>query len=523
MPSESKKKPRRGSRERLRKARAEGSTSSITAIGPGLAGGSYKPFTPAELKQLHEASLHILEHFGISEPTDAWRERIVAAGGWMNEHERLCFPPALVEDTIAKAARNFVLPGREEKHDLDLSGTKTYYASSTAAIRILDPETGEYRHTTLKDLYDMVRLADALENVHFVQRPLIARDVADDVELDVNTAYLTTAATTKPIITTVFQPETLKKMVALYDLSVGGDGSGDAYRKRPFASTTCSVVVSPLRFSQESLKVADMAVQLGMPLKVSTVPQAGATGPVTLAGTIALGNAETLAGFVALNLLKPGHPLLFGNWPFVSDLRTGSFAGGGGEMALLMSGAAQLGKFYDLPTTVAAGMTSSKVPDAQSGWEKGYLSTLSGLAGANMIMMTMGGLADNVVYSPEALVLDEAMLSGVLRSVRGIEVSEQTIALDSIERAIHGSGHFLDDSLTLDLMETEFVYPSLADRQSVDAWQETGSQDIQARAREVMRRILNEHFPQHISETNDARIRDHLDILLPREQMQPGQ
>ena len=303
----------RGTRERLRRERLDGVALATPPIGPGLVGGAYRPFTDGDLRRLHEASLHILEHFGISEPIDAWRERVVEAGGWMTERGRLCFPPALVEDTVASAARNFTLHGRDPKHDMQLSGSRTYYATSTAAIRMLDLDTGEYRHTTLRDLYDMVRMADALENVHFVQRPLIAREIVDDEALDINTAYATTAATAKPIITTFFKPASLEKAIALYDLSVGGDGDGARFRSRPFASTTCTVVVSPLRFSPESLRVADTAVRNRIPLKVSTVSQAGATGPVSLAGNIALGNAEVLAGYVALNLLRPGCRLLYGN------------------------------------------------------------------------------------------------------------------------------------------------------------------------------------------------------------------
>lgn len=516
------RKRRRGTRERLRRERLEGLAPATPPIGPGLVGGSYRPFTDGDLRRLHEASLHILEHFGISEPIDAWRERVVEAGGWMTEGGRLCFPPALVEDTIAGAARNFTLHGRDPKHDMLLSGSRTYYATSTAAIRMLDLESGEYRHTTLRDLYDMVRMADALDNVHFVQRPLIARDIVDDEALDINTAYATTAATAKPIITTFFKSGSLEKAIALYDLSVGGDGDGARFRDRPFASTTCTVVVSPLRFSPESLRVADTAVRNGVPLKVSTVSQAGATGPVSLAGNIALGNAEVLAGYVALNLLRPGCRLLYGNWPFVSDLRTGAFVGGGGEMALQMSGSAQLARHYDLPSTVAAAMTSAKVSDAQSGWEKGYLSTLPALAGANMIMMTMGGLADNVGYSPEALVIDESMLSGVLRSVRGVEVDDRTLAMESIERAIHGDGHFLGDGLTLEMMQSEFVYPKLADRQSIDAWLESGAPDIRGRAREIAREILDRHYPAHIDAADDARIRSRFPILLPPEAMRPA-
>ena len=169
-----------------------------------------------------------------------------------------------------------------------------------------------------------------------------------------------------------------------------------------------------------------------------------------------------------------------------------------------------------------AAMTSAKVSDAQSGWEKGYLSTLPALAGANMIMMTMGGLADNVGYSPEALVIDESMLSGVLRSVRGVEVDDRTLAMESIERAIHGDGHFLGDGLTLEMMQSEFVYPRLADRQSIDAWLENGSPDIRSRAREIAREILARHYPAHIDADDDARIRSRFSIVLPREAMRPA-
>ena len=143
-------------------------------------------------------------------------------------------------------------------------------------------------------------------------------------------------------------------------------------------------------------------------------------------------------------------------------------------------------------------------------------------AGSLRIMMTMGGLADNVGYSPEALVIDESMLSGVLRSVRGIEVDDRTLAMESIERAIHGDGHFLGDGLTLEMMQSEFVYPKLADRQSIDAWLESGSPDIRNRAREIAREILARHYPTHIDAADDARIRARFPIVLPPEAMRPA-
>ena len=491
----------------------------VSTLQPGLMGGRYHPLTEAELKRIHETTLDILETIGVDAPTPEWRDRVVGAGGWMTDDGRLCFPRSLVDDTIAKAARNYVLHGRDKKHDMLISGNRTYFASSSAAIRILDPETGEFRETTLRDLYDMVRLLDSLENVHFIQRPIVARDLNGDFELDLNTAYAATAATTKHITTTIFQPETLRAIVELYDLSVGGSGDGATYRKRPFASITTTIAVSPLRYSEDSCHVADAAALNGVPIKVSTAPQAGATGPASIAGTIALGNAEVLSGFVALNLLKPGCTLFYGNWAFISDLRTGAMVGGGGEMALLASGIAQISRYYDLPNSMVAGISSAKVPDAQYGWEKGYLTALVSQSGVNMVPMAMGGIADNVGFSPEALVIDESMLSGVLRCLKGIEVSDQSLGLDAMRRTVYGAGHFLGDEMTLSNMTTEFIYPEFADRLSIDAWLEAGSPDIRDKARSKVGQILATHYPDHLSDTDDERIRARFEIKLPRELM----
>lgn len=511
--SQAKAPARKGRKKRIN------ASQDVSVLRPGMIGGRYHPLSTGEVERIHKTSLEILETIGIDAPTPEWRKRVVGAGGWVTDEGRLCFPKALVEDTIAKAARNYTLYGRDSKHDMLLSGNRTYFASSTAAIRILDHRTGSYRDSTLRDLYDTVRILDRLDNVHFVQRPIIARDLEGDYALDLNTAYATTAATSKHITTTIFQPETLRAIVELYDMSVGGNGDGATYRKRPFASITTTVAVSPLRYSEDSCHVSDAAVMNGVPLKVSTAPQVGATGPASIAGTIALGNAEVLSGFVALNLLKPGCQLFYGNWAFISDLRTGAMVGGGGEMALLASGIAQLSRYYDLPNSIVAGISSAKIPDAQYGWEKGYLTALGSQAGANMVPMAMGGTADNIGFSQEALVIDDSMLSGVLRCLKGIEVSDQSLGLESIRRTVGGSGHFLGDEMTLSNMKTEFVYPEFADRLSIDAWLEAGSPDIRDKARDKVCRILAEHYPNHISPEDDSRIRERFDIMLPREAM----
>ncbi len=191
-------------------------------------------------------------------------------------------------------------------------------------------------------------------------------------------------------------------------------------------------------------------------------------------------------------------------------------------MALLAAAAAQMANFYDIPSGVAAGISSSKLPDAQSGWEKGYLATLPALAGANMIYETAGILADIIASSQEAFLLDSQMVSGVLRAVRGIEVTDDSLSVEVISDVVHGEGHFLGHEQTLTLMETEYVYPALADRKSIDDWEQSGATDIRQRAREALKEILRTHYPRYVDRAADERIRADFGIHLKREDMEPG-
>jgi trimethylamine---corrinoid protein Co-methyltransferase len=218
----------------------------------------------------------------------------------------------------------------------------------------------------------------------------------------------------------------------------------------------------------------------------------------------------------------PGHPCIFGAWPFVSDLRTGAMSGGSGEQAVLMAACAQMAQFYDLPGGVAAGMTDSKVPDAQSGFEKGYTLALAAQAGGNMIYESAGMHASLLGFCLESLVIDNDMLGSVLRTVRGIEMSEDHLAVETIrEVSTQGPGHFLGHTQTLDLMQKDYIYPDVGDRTSPKEWVEQGSTNVVDKARIRTQEILNGHYPSHIDAAMDARIRQAFPILLPRGNMQP--
>ena len=324
--------------------------------------------------------------------------------GWINERGRLSFPRGLVEDILAVAGRDFVLHGRDPKHDMGISGNRVHYSGSTAAVNVLDIDTGVYRESTLRDVYDIARIEDSLSNMHFVHRPCIARDMPTSEALDVNTAYALMSATSKHLVTSYFEPEHLD----MFDLSLGGEGK---FRDRAFCMIVCAFVVSPLRFAADSCRTLEAAVRRGMPIWAASAGQAGSTSPTALAGALVQGNAECLAALVYANLLSPGHPVIFGNWPFVSDLRSGATCGGG-EMAVMNAGAAQLSHYYDIPVTVGAGIADSKSADIQAGWERGYSTAMAGLAGANVIVGAAGGQAALMGFCMESLVIDDNMLAG---------------------------------------------------------------------------------------------------------------
>jgi len=282
-------------------------------------------------------------------------------------------------------------------------------------------------------------------------------------------------------------------------------------------------VVPPLKFAEDACRCLEAGVRAGMPVLLLAAGQAGATSPAALAGAVVQEVAECLAGLVYVNLIVPGHPAIFGPWPFVSDLRTGAMSGGSGEQALLTAACAQMAHFYDLTGGVPAGMTDSKVPDAQSGYEKGYTEALAGGAGANMVYEAAGMHASLLGCCLESYVIDNDMIGGVLRTVRGIEVTEDSLSIEAMrEVCTEGPGHFLGHGQTLDLMQAEYVYPEVGDRTSPKEWIEQGSTDVNQRARAVTERVLTSHYPDHIPAQLDARLRKEFAIKLPRERMQAG-
>ncbi|MEE3287833.1 MAG: trimethylamine methyltransferase family protein, partial [Pseudomonadota bacterium] len=325
---------RMGGRAARRALRAAPIPQDERAVKPGQSSGRYQPLTSAEVERIHRAALEALEQIGIANAISSCRELITGAGGSLTEDGRLLFPRALVEDTIASAARDIVLTAQDPRYDMELSGNRAYFGTAGAAVHIVDPVKKEYRDSTLKDLYDAARIVDAMEHIHFFQRPMVARDVEDPREMDFNTCYVSIVGTSKHVGTSFVAPEHADETIDMLEIVAGGEKK---WRERPFVSCSCCHVVPPLRFAEDACRVLEACVRRGMPILLLAAGQAGATSPAALAGSVVQETAEVLAGLVYVNLLKPGHPAIFGTWPFVSDLRTGAMSGGSGEQAVLMA------------------------------------------------------------------------------------------------------------------------------------------------------------------------------------------
>ena len=503
---------RSGGRAGRHAVRSAPLTEDIKPIRPGMEGGSYKPLTEAGVQRIHEAALEAMEVIGFADAPETGVEILTGAGCIQGDDGRIRFPRSLVEDMLAKAAKEVTLYARDPAQDLHLSGNRVHYGTAGAAVYVVDVENRDYRESTVQDLFDAARITQELDNVHFFQRPMVCRDIEDNFEMDLNTIYASCAGTKKHIGTSIFDPAFVDGCFELLHMIAGGE---DKWRERPFVSNSNCFVVPPMKFATESCRVMEKCIAGGMPVLLLSAGQAGATAPAPIAAAIVQAVAECLAGMVYVNAISPGYPAVFGTWPFVSDLRSGAMSGGSGEQALLTAGCAQMHHFYGLPGGAAAGIADAKLPDMQAGWEQMCSNVMAGLSGLNMVYEAVGMHASLLGFSLESLILGDDLLGQAQRCVRGIEVTEDSVSLDTMkEVCLGGPGHYLGSSQTLNLMQRDYVYPAIADRLSPKEWAEVGKPDLIEQAIKRKRQILDAPRKANIDPVADKEIRKKFRIHL---------
>ncbi len=438
-----------------------------------------------QIQEIHNTSLDILSRTGIVMKNEAGRQLLLEAGAW-ESGERIKIPPLLVMDAIASAPSRIPMHNRLGELTMPLEAGKVFFGSGSDCIFTMDVETGQRRKATAEDVQRIAHLCDGLEQMDFVMSMGNPSDVpAMDVFLHEFIGMI--RGSVKP---NVYTANDRADMEDIYRIACAVAGGEDELREKPFLLHYAEPI-SPLLYNDESVDKLLFCAEKGLPVTYPPSPNTGGGGPITLAGALALGNAECLAGLVLSQLVRPGTPFLYGMNTAALDMKSAIVSYGAPEWAMGMLAWTDIGRWYDLPVWGAAGATDSKVVDAQAGLEAAISIMAAFLTRCNLVH-DVGYIEYGTTSSMEMLVVADEIIRDVRYVMGGVEVSQRTLARETIHRAKPGGG-FLADDHTLDNWRWAQWRPELIDRMRYDRWVQKGRQDMTTRANERARQILAEH------------------------------
>ena len=449
----------------------------------GIRASHYRPLADEQIDQISETALDLLADVGMEVHSEQCLEAFDAAGAEV-DGKSVRIPRRVVGDAIASAPSSVTLYARDEERHLHLEADRVYMGTGGTVLQVLDLD-GEYRDATLRDLADICRLVDALDSIHFIVLPTYPTELPPE-RIDVNRFYTGLRHSRRHIMGGVYTREGIEQVIRMGEIVAGGPA---ALRERPIVSfITC--LISPLKIDQHYGDFLCQVSRAGLPVVISLEPLSGATAPITLAGNLVQWSAEVLGGLVLTQAVREGAPAIVGCVSTIADLRTMGYLSGAVEMGVLNAGGAQLAQFWGLPYYATAGMSDSKLPDAQSGYEKAISLLATALAGANYIHDAAGLLNFTMTASFEQYVIDNEIIGMVERVLRGIEVDRGRLAADAI-RGVGPGGNYLAHEHTLEYMRGEFYHPKVSERDRLDTWLEKGRADARARANGIARGILS--------------------------------
>lgn len=435
---------------------------------------------PPELRdRILTEAFALLENLGVRVQSAAARGLLAAAGARI-EGEVARLPEPLPRAALATVPHEFWLHDAAGRPTVHYGGAAVHFDPGSAAVRVLDPATGEHRAAVTADLVRLVKVAEALPQYDAQSTALVCGDVPAAIA-DLYRLYLVLLHSRKPVVTGAFAVETLSVMADL--LAAAGS---TAEQPRAIFDVCPSPPLTWTEFAAENLMAL---ARRGLPAEIVSMPLAGATAPVTLAGAVVQHAAECLSGITLHQLARPGAPIVWGGAPAVFDMRHGTTPFGAMETAMIDAAYAQVGQHLGLPTHAYLGATDSKALDAQAGLESGLTALVGALAGINMI--SGAGMLDSLAcQSVEKLTLDAEAIAMVRRLLAGVQARGESLAAELFGLLGH-SGDFLGARHTRQWFRAEQHLPSaVLDRASVRAWTESGRPDSAARARARVAELL---------------------------------
>ncbi len=473
--------------------------------------GYFEALSAAEVERIDAASMGILEEIGLRVDLKRARDDLRAAGARVDDGTRTVrFPERLVRRAVAQAPRSFALYGADPSFRMEIGAGQVNFAALGTPTKIFDTETGQLRPTTIADVRDHLRLIDGLDHIHNSQMDIWPNDVPmTTIHAEAILAWAQSSRKSFGMgCYGVLASEDMMRMMAI---AVGGK---EELQQRPRFFGICSAM-SPLQMIALQLEGMYMLAEYRQPMAMSPEAMAGSTAPATLAGLLAQHNAEILAHVTLAQTIAPGTPVLYGSVSTIADMATARPALGSIETALISAASAQLARHYGLPCRAVAAATEANTVDLQCVLER--TSTLLPAVLAGVSFITCGGtLESTMAESHPLLVLDDELCGRALRLARGIEVNEDTLALDLIKE-VGFAGHYLDKEHTARHYRQEYLRPRLLRRDARESWESKGSKTAFDLARERVREILTKHQPRALDAAVERELQAYLRTVQQRE------
>lgn len=450
---------------------------------------------PGEVRRIHEATLQIIESVGIKFPSRRALQIWADAGANVDfESMVVKARPALIESALRSCPSAYVLAARDPEQDLSLDGNHVYLGTDGCGVEVIDIQNGERRTSKLQDVRDIATIADAVEQIAFHWVPVSAQDVPAATRGLHELRAIWECSTKHAQTESIYNAREARVAIEMAAMIAGGS---EALRKRPVLSLM-QCTAPPLGHDGGSIEAALVAAEAGIPTGFMTMAACLTTGPATLAGNLAVGNAEVVAGTALLQLAFPGSPVFYAAAQTASDLRTGAYTGGGPEDFLFGGATNALADFYNIPLSMGSFATGAKEPNWQAGIENS-LSTFMASASMADMLLGAGFLHGSRIWSFSEMMLDCEIFSIVQKMMRGIVVDDENLALEAIA-AVGPAGNFLSQKHTRRHMRDIYV-SEFMDRRPYAEW-ETRKDDARDWALAKARRLLAEHQPDPL----DARL-----------------
>lgn len=454
----------------------------------------------ADKKKIHEAALEVIEDVGVRIHSPTAREALKRAGAIVDDRtEVVKFPVSVVNSLTRKIPKEITLAGRTKEYDLPLDGTHCYFTTDGCGVHVWEPKTRTRRPSVLEDIRRTAIISDYLPYVSVYEPMVVAHDVPQMMHV-VRGVQVAMENTSKHILTeSTSNPEEAKAQVRMAAEVVG---SIEELRKRHYISAMVCTV-SPLVLEGPTTEAAMVWAEHHVPVHITGMAQAGMNAPATIPGDLVVNHAETLALACAMQAHSPGCPLMYGSVLSVMDPRTGAYVGGSPEATVLCALAVEMAKFCEIPNSTGGLGSSAKVPGVQACIENTVSAMMCAIVGGEVVN-GLGVPDGSTLLSYEQLLFDHEIAGMTVKTFKGVEVNEDTLAVDLIKKVGIG-GTYLGLKHTLAHIR-EYHTQLLWQNESFDQLVRKGGMDSLMAANERIESILREHRPEPLDREVASRI-----------------